>query len=65
MGQQLKKGRHVDIEAELQIANEVKAKLMKEHSGSDNSQKLEKVAMRELGFKRYAQICLSITCELV
>ena len=48
MGQQLKKGRHLDIEAELQLANEVKAKLMKDHSGSDSSQKLEKVAMKEL-----------------
>ncbi|KAG0531950.1 hypothetical protein BDA96_04G066100 [Sorghum bicolor] len=52
MGQPLKKGRHLDIEAELQLANEVRAKLVKEHSGSDSSQKLEKVAMKELGFKR-------------
>ncbi|OQU84474.1 hypothetical protein SORBI_3004G060700 [Sorghum bicolor] len=52
LGQPLKKGRHLDIEAELKLANEFRAKFMKDHSGADSSQKLEKVAMKELGFKR-------------
>ena len=64
LGQPLKKGRHMDIEAKLELANELRAKFMKEHSGSDSSQKLEKVAMKELGFKRSAQICLSIIMSI-
>ncbi|CAN6175316.1 unnamed protein product [Urochloa humidicola] len=53
MGQTLKKGRCIDIEAELGLANEVKAKLLKSSSSTDTShQQLEKVAMKELGLKR-------------
>lgn len=56
MGQTLKKGRCIDVEAELDLANDVKAKLVKTRSGNDTShQKLQKVAMKELGLKRYAQ----------
>ncbi|TKW34624.1 hypothetical protein SEVIR_2G317800v4 [Setaria viridis] len=53
MGQTLKKGRCIDVEAELDLANDVKAKLVKTRSGNDTShQKLQKVAMKELGLKR-------------
>ncbi|CAN6225438.1 unnamed protein product [Urochloa humidicola] len=54
MGQTLKKGRCIDIEAELGLANEVKAKLVKSSSSiTDTShQQLEKIAMKELGLKR-------------
>jgi len=64
LGQSLKKGRHLDIEAELELANEFIAKFMKQHSGSDSSQKLEKVAMKELGFKTSTQIYLSIIMSI-
>lgn len=53
MGQTLKEGRCLDIEAELELANDVKAKLVMERSGISHGQ-LEKVAMKELGLKRYA-----------
>ncbi|OEL27142.1 putative fatty acyl-CoA reductase 7 [Dichanthelium oligosanthes] len=53
MGQALKKGRCIDIEAELDLANDVKAKLVMARSGTDTShQQLEKVAMKEIGLKR-------------
>jgi fatty acyl-CoA reductase len=56
MGQTLKKGRCIDVEAELDLANDVKTKLVNTRSGNDISrQKLQKVAMKELGLKRYAQ----------
>ncbi|KAF8700739.1 hypothetical protein HU200_034094 [Digitaria exilis] len=51
MGQTLKEGRCLDIEAELELANDVKAKLVMERSGISHGQ-LEKVAMKELGLKR-------------
>ncbi|TVU10233.1 hypothetical protein EJB05_43747, partial [Eragrostis curvula] len=43
---------YLDIEAERELANEVKAKHKMAHSGADNSQQLEKVTMKDLGFKR-------------
>jgi hypothetical protein len=58
-----KKGRRVDIEAELELANEAKARLLMARSGADDAshQQLEKVAMKELGLKRYA--CTSKSCQ--
>ncbi|WVZ91318.1 hypothetical protein U9M48_037506 [Paspalum notatum var. saurae] len=54
MGQTLKKDCYLDIEAELELANEVKGKLVTTScSGTiNNSKQLEKKAMKELGFKR-------------
>ncbi|WVZ77690.1 hypothetical protein U9M48_025530 [Paspalum notatum var. saurae] len=52
MGQALKKGRCLDIGAELELTNKVKETLITERSGIVSSQQLEKVAMKELGFKR-------------
>lgn len=54
MGRALEKGRLIDIEAELELANEVKEKLVTARSGADDAshQQLEKVAMKELGLKR-------------
>ncbi|KAJ1266461.1 hypothetical protein BS78_08G152600 [Paspalum vaginatum] len=55
MGQTLKKDCYLDIEAELELANEVKRKLVTTaFSGTINNSKqlLEKKAMKELGFKR-------------
>ncbi|KAF8759268.1 hypothetical protein HU200_010304 [Digitaria exilis] len=53
MGQALKKGRCIDIDAELQLANEAKAKFVMAPSDTDTSHKpLEKVVMKELGLKR-------------
>ena len=63
MGRALEKGRLIDIEAELELANEVKEKLVMARSGADDAshQQLEKVAMKELGLKRY--ICASKSCH--
>ncbi|RLN33084.1 alcohol-forming fatty acyl-CoA reductase-like [Panicum miliaceum] len=54
MGQMLKNGRCFDIEAELELANEVKAKLVmaRSNASTPHHQQLEKVAMKELGLKR-------------
>ncbi|WVZ77692.1 hypothetical protein U9M48_025531 [Paspalum notatum var. saurae] len=42
MGQSVKKGHRLDIEAELELANKVKAKLKNERAGTDSSQQLER-----------------------
>ncbi|CAL5086821.1 unnamed protein product [Urochloa decumbens] len=53
MGETPKPDCHLDIEAELELVREVKAKLTSSHSVTeDNSPQLEKKAMKELGLKR-------------
>ncbi|CAL5062862.1 unnamed protein product [Urochloa decumbens] len=53
MGETPKPDCHLDIEAELELVREVKAKLTSSHSVTENnSPRLEKKAMKELGLKR-------------
>ncbi|CAL5072813.1 unnamed protein product [Urochloa decumbens] len=53
MGETPKPDCNLDIEAELELVREVKAKLTSSHSVTeDNSPQLEKKAMKELGLKR-------------
>ncbi|KAJ1266460.1 hypothetical protein BS78_08G152600 [Paspalum vaginatum] len=66
MGQTLKKDCYLDIEAELELANEVKRKLVTTaFSGTINNSKqlLEKKAMKELGFKRTIDTVIAAYCE--
>ncbi|VAI21128.1 unnamed protein product [Triticum turgidum subsp. durum] len=51
MGEALRPGCHLDIEAELQLVEKVKAELAEAKSGGSD-QSSEKIAMKELGFKR-------------
>lgn len=51
MGEALRPGYHLDIEAELQLVEKVKAELAEAKSGSSD-QSSEKIAMKELGLKR-------------
>lgn len=53
MGETLRQGYYLDIEAELQLAEKVKTELKTSKSGS--SDHLEKTAMKELGLKRSDQ----------
>lgn len=50
MGETLRQGYYLDIEAELQLAEKVKTELKTSKGGS--SDQLEKTAMKELGLKR-------------
>ena len=53
MGETLRQGYHLDIEAELELVEKVKTELIAAKSGgSDQS---EKTALKELGFKRSDQ----------
>lgn len=54
MGEALRPGYHLDIEAELQLVEKVKAELAEAKSGSSD-QSSEKTAMKELGLKRSDQ----------
>ncbi|VAI00667.1 unnamed protein product [Triticum turgidum subsp. durum] len=51
MGESLQPGYHLDIEAELELVEKVKAELTASKSGSSDKS-LEKTAMKELGLKR-------------
>ncbi|WVZ64480.1 hypothetical protein U9M48_013987 [Paspalum notatum var. saurae] len=52
MGKALKRECYLDIEAELELANDMKEKHMTMCSGIETSKWLEKEAMKELGMKR-------------
>lgn len=54
MGEALRPGYHLDIEAELQLVEKVKAELAEAKSGSSD-QSSEKTVMKELGLKRSDQ----------
>ena len=53
MGETLRLGDHLDIEAEFLLAEKVKSELTAAKNGS--SDKYEQTALKELGFKRSDQ----------